>query len=299
MLVPGAVNLAGLKVGVLVTPQPCHLSIAVADDAPFFSVAGPLPAQAVTVEGLVRALNRYLSDHPGATSIPLTLRAASPAKLLLAAFDAFQEPAPSSGTGTGPGSKPPPPPPRPEKPGTQPAGNPSGNRGRWVDARHSAAQAFQPPPAGSGLSAVELWVRALSGSDAADGSGNRISGRLALHADAAGRPADTPAAGPVPWRLPLAGTPSEAWLRCELPLPAVAPDAPWWAVLQVDEGDLLWYLGDTAPAGAGTGLWRVDGGTWMPVDPAAAGGEAPAAWLQARLQLLPVDTAETVKTAGT
>ncbi len=294
VLVPGAVNLSGLKVGVQVTPQPCHVSIAVADDAPFFSVAGPLPAQPVAVEGLVRALNRYLSDHPGATSIPLTLRAASAAKLLLAGFDALQEPAPTA-AGTGAGSKPPPPPPRPEKPGTQPAGNPSGNRGRWVDARHSAAQAFQPPPAGSGLSAVELWVRALSGSGAADGS-SQVSGRLALHADAAGRPADTPAAGPVPWRLPLSGTPSEAWLRCELPLPAVVPAAPWWAVLQVDEGDLLWYLGDAAPAGAGAGLWRVDGGAWMPVDPAAAGGDAPSAWLQARVQLLPSDT---TATAGT
>ena len=294
VLVPGAVNLTGLTVGLKVTPQPCHVSIAVADDAPFFAVAGPLPAQPVTVEGLVRALNRYLSDHPGATSIPLNLRAASAAKLQLTGFDALQEPAPTAGgsSGTGAGSKPPPPP-RPETPGTQPAGNPSGDRGRWVDPRHSVAQAFQPPPAGSGVSAVELWVRALG---AADGGGTQVAGRLALHADAAGRPADTPAAGPIPWRLPLVGTPTEGWLRCELPLPAAAPAAPWWAVLQVDEGDLLWYLGDTAPDGAGAGLWRIDGGAWMPVDPAASGGDAPGAWLQARVQLLPLDTAATAGT---
>ena len=287
VMVPGAVNLTGLKVCVQATPQPCHVSLAIADDAPFFSVAGPLPAQAVSVEGLVRALNRYLGDHPGASTIPLTLRAAAAAKLQIAAFDAVQEPLPAA-AGSGAGSKPPPPPPRPETPGTQPAGNPSANRGRWCDPRHGAAQAFDAPPAGSGLSAVELWVRALGG---ADGAAAQVSGSLVLHADAAGRPDDSPAAAPVPWRLPLAGTPTEAWLRCELPLPAATPGAPWWAVLQVDEGELLWYLGDAAPVGAGAGLYRIDGGAWMPVDPAAATGTVVGAWLQARVQLLPVDTA--------
>jgi hypothetical protein len=96
-----------------------------------------------------------------------------------------------------------------------------------------------------------------------------------------------PLAGAVNWRIPVvADRPgSEAWLRCELALPALVPTSRWWAVLQVDQGELLWYLGDTAPAGAGPALYRSADGAWMPA------AVQPQSWLQSRLCLIPVATA--------
>jgi hypothetical protein len=274
--VPGAVNLTGVKVSVTATPQPCHFSVAIADDPPFFTVGGPLPTQAVAVDGLVRALNRYLFDHPGATTIPLLLRAAAPAKLQWLAFDAEQEPVPPVVDPT----RPAPAPRRVEQTGVQPAASPVAARGRWCDAGHRAAQAFDPPPAGSGLSAVELFVRPL-------GAVAAVNGTLSIHREDAGRPADSPLADPVNWQIQVAADRpgSEAWLRCELALPALLPTSRWWAVLQVDQGELLWYLGDAAPAGAGPGLYRTGDGAWMP---AAA---QPQSWLQSRLCLIAVAVA--------
>lgn len=269
--VPGAVNLSNVSVSVQATPQPCAVSLAVADDAPFFAVPGPLPAAPVAVDGLVRAVNRYLGDHPGALSVPLTLRAAAPAAVRIAGFDAQQEPAPSV-PGDNPSS---PPPPRPEQPGTGPTGDPQRSRGRWCDPRHGAAQGFAPTPPGKAVSAVELFVRAT-------GQGGSAAGSLALHADDAGRPAETTLLPLLRFQLtpPAAAAAGEDWLRCELPLPASTPAAPWWAVLRVDQGELLWYLGDAAPEGAGQALHRIDGGAWLPADP------QPGRWLQARLKWL-------------
>jgi hypothetical protein len=276
--VPGAVNLSGVKVNVTATPQPCHFSVAIADDPPFFHVGGPMPVQAVAVDGLVRALNRYLFDHPGATTIPLLLRAAAPARLQWLSFDAEQEPVPPV---VDP-SRPAPAPPRVEQAGVQPAADPAAARGRWCDAGHRAAQAFDPPPAGSGLSAVELFVRPL-------GAAAAVSGTLSIHGEVAGRPAELASAGPVNWQIQAtAERPGhEDWLRCELPLPAPVPTSRWWVVLQVDQGELLWYLGDVAPAGAGPGLCRTADGAWMPAS------AQPQSWLQARLALIAVAAAVT------
>jgi Flp pilus assembly pilin Flp len=269
VLVPGAVNISNLKVSVLATPQPCHVSVAVADDAPFFRFAGPLPAQAMAVDGLARALNRFLSDNPGATAIPLTLRAAAPSRLVITAFEAVLDLA-NSGQ---PPAPPPPPPPRPEQPGTQPAGNPSTLRGRWCRPQRLAAQAFAALPAGRGLSAVELWVRPL-------GSAAALRGSLSLHADDAGRPAAEPLMAPMAWHYAGDAAASQQWLRCELPLPALAPPGLWWALLRVEEGELLWYQEETPPTGAGAGMVQAGAGPWMPVQPGTQ------AWLQARLQLI-------------
>lgn len=274
VLVPGAVDISNPVVSVLATPQPCHFSLAVADDAAFFSVPGPLPAQPQAVSGLLRALNRYLADHPGATAIPLTLRAAAPARLLLNAFDATLA-SPAAAPGPAP---PAPPPPRQEQPGVQPAAPMQAVRGRWVRQRHVAAQAFVAPlPVGRGLSALEVWARPLG-----DGSpGGQVRGQLSLHADEAGRPAAQALAPAAPWQVSAgAGAGEMPWLRCELPLPAMQPPVPWWAMLQVDEGELLWYQAESPPPGAGAALVQVDGGPWMPVAP--GGGT----WLQSRLQLV-------------
>jgi hypothetical protein len=89
-------------------------------------------------------------------------------------------------------------------------------------------------------------------------------------------------AAAVNWQIAFAADrPSAAnWLRCELALPALVPASRWWAVLQVDQGELLWYLGDAAPTGAGPGLYRTSDGAWMPA------GAQPPSWLQARLRLI-------------
>ena len=58
VLVPGAVDLSNVGVGVMATSQPCHFSLAIGDEAAFFSLPGPFPAQPVAVDGLLRALNR-------------------------------------------------------------------------------------------------------------------------------------------------------------------------------------------------------------------------------------------------
>ncbi|MFG6456866.1 hypothetical protein [Roseateles sp. BYS96W] len=276
VLVPGAVDISNVTVSVQATPQPCHVSAAVADDAPFFRVAGPLPTQAVAMEGLARALNRYLGDNAGATAIPLTLRAAAASRLKVVAFDAVLDPLPGSQP---PASQPPPPPPRPEQPGTQPPGDPAAQKGRWCRPQHLAAQAFAAVPTGLGLSAVELWVRPL-------GDPAALRGSLSLHADDAGRPAAEPLMAPQPWHYAGDATAAAQWLRCELPLPAVAPASPWWAMLQVEAGELLWYQAATPPPGAAAGLFQALGGPWMPVQPGAP------AWLQARLQF--IDTAGVV-----
>lgn len=275
VLVPGAAKISAVTVSA--TPQPCHVSLAVGDEAPFFTRPGPLPLAPVAVDGFTRAVNRYLTDHPGALTVPLVFKAAADAKLKVTAFDAVQEAAPvtpggqsgqSGQAGQGTGSKPAP---RPETPGVQPAAQPSAVRGRWSDTRHSLAQSFAALAEGKLLSALELYGRAL-GSEP-------VSATLSLFADDHGRPADQARVGPL--ALDPSLVKSEAgWLRFELPQPVAWADGPWWAVLQTSGGELLWYLGEQVPPGAGAGLYRVASGAWMPADPAAT------PWLQARLQLL-------------
>ncbi|NML13693.1 hypothetical protein [Azohydromonas caseinilytica] len=273
VLVPGAVDLSKLSVSVQATPQPCHVSLAVGDEAPFFQHPGPLPLQPVAVDGFSRALNRWLVDHPGSTRIPLTLRAAAPASLRIAAWAVEQEPAPGDGASSGPVA-PPPPPPRPESPGPGPLPQaPAPGRGRWCDPGRAAAQGFRPTPPGLGLSALELQLRNTGAVEA--------TGTLALHADAGGAPAATPLAAPLRWQLPPGTAP--AWLRCELPLPAVALPGPWWAVLRVEQGELIWYEGGEPVDGIANAAWQADGGAWIPLG-AQSGG-----WLASRLWWLPAE----------
>ena len=96
VLIPG--TLTGRKIGLRFTRQPCLLSVAVGDDPPFFSPDGPLPAAALTVDGLARAANRYLADHPEATTIPLRIATANAQLLRVVAFDAELEAPPKPAT---------------------------------------------------------------------------------------------------------------------------------------------------------------------------------------------------------
>lgn len=292
VLVPGPAKLAA--VAVTVTPQPCHVSIAVADEAPFFTRIGPLPGPnfPVAVDGLTRALNRYLTDHPGALSIPLVIRAAANARLKFTAFDASLEPDPASPSGSGGaggsggsggtggsgssggsgGSVQAPP--RKESPAVQPVAPLSSDRGRWCDARHAVAQGFAALPLGQSLSAVALYGRILG--DAA------LTASLTLYADDHGRPGGTALADAIPL-TPAATQANADWLRFELPQPQTL-NAPWWAVLQVTVGEMLWYVADQAPAGVqpanAAALYRVGSGAWLPADTLAS------AWLQSKVLLL-------------
>ena len=72
--VPGSAVVTAVKV--TCTNQACHVALAVGDDAPFFSLPGPLPTSGVAVDGLAGAVNRYLLDRPGSSVVPLRLTAA-------------------------------------------------------------------------------------------------------------------------------------------------------------------------------------------------------------------------------
>lgn len=282
VLVPGPAKLA--TVAVTVTPQPCHVSLAVADEAPFFSRIGPLPGTPVAVDGLTRALNRYLTDHPGALSIPLVLRAAANAKLRITAFDASLEPDPAtsqsgasgsgsstgggSGSGSGGSGTTPTKPSRPESVAIQPSAPLSTERGRWGDEHHSVTQGFAALTDKQRLSALELYGRVLGSVPP--------SASLTLYPDEHGRPGARPLTDGV--SLSAAAIQADAgWLRFEWPTPLNLSAGPWWAVLQLTAGEILWYAGRAAPKGLNSALYRVGSGAWLPVDQAAD------AWLQTRL----------------
>ena len=271
VLVPGGVAIADASVSA--TPQPCHVSLAIGDDAPFFTRPGPLPATPVPVDGLSRALNRYLTDHPGATRVPLVLKAATQAGVTLSAFEAVQEAPPATTPAGTPAAEPEPP--RVEKslfpPSETPGVGAAPSRGRWCDARHSAAQGFDALPAGQCLSAVEVFLRGLGTLPA--------SASLGIVADQQGQPGASTlvsvlAAGPI------APATDPDWLRFQVPRPLPRIQGKWWIVLQASAGELLWYMGEAAPAGVGCGLARLESSSWLPLDGAAG------PWLQARVQIV-------------
>lgn len=88
VLVPGPVQAKNLSL--TVTQQPCHVSVALGDDPAFFTLPGPLPDVRVEIEGLARAVGRYRIDNPGTPKIPIVVRSANPAQLLLVAFEGQQ-----------------------------------------------------------------------------------------------------------------------------------------------------------------------------------------------------------------
>src|SRR5690606_32784307 len=114
----------------------------------------------------------------------------------------------------------------------------------------------------------------------------RVTARVDVRADDGGRPAARPnpeltgalvidqatvapavARGPAWWPVPL-----------DAPgLPPVAePGGRFWVCVQIDEGELLWFLGAQPPAGAGRPRYRRDQGDWLARQSAAgAPGHAP------------------------
>ncbi len=267
VLIPGA--LTGRKIGLRFTRQPCLLSVAVGDDPPFFSPDGPLPAAALTVDGLARAANRYLADHPQATTIPLRIATANAQLVRIVAFSAELEAPPKPATPPAP----PPEPPDQPRPGERdlPPSRAAANRiARLCDPQHSAALRLAALPATARLSSVALYLRPRR---------EAVGGQLSLHADSGGVPAEPPLAE---WPLPIAADADgeAAWFRARLPAPLTLA-APAWLVCRIDHGEALWYADEGRPAGFDGSLVRKADGPWLPLD---GPGEAP--WLQLKAGLL-------------
>ena len=85
-------------------------------------------------------------------------------------------------------------------------------------------------------------------------------------------------------RAPIRADPRgpDGWLSLDFPRPLQLPDAAWWVVLSLGEGEgeALWALGDAPPAPAGGCVYRQGEAPWLPVMPE---GEH---WALARLRLL-------------
>ena len=156
VLIPGA--LTGRRIGLRFTKQPCLLSVAIGDDPPFFSPDGPLPAAAIGVDGLARATNRYLQDHPDTAAVPLRLRTANAEPLTIVAFAAELEALPT------PVTPPPPAPPDQPRPGERellPAGGGATRIARLCNPQYAAAVRMAALPTSAGLSSVSLRLRPL------------------------------------------------------------------------------------------------------------------------------------------
>ena len=268
VLIPGA--LTGRRIGVRFTRQPCHVSVAVGDDPPFFSPDGPLPAAGLAVDGLARALNRYLTDHPEASVVPLRIASANAQPLRIAAFEAPLEALP--GPVAPPTPQPEPPDrPRPRERQLLPTAAGTTRLARLCAPGHAAAQRFAPLAKGVCLSSLSLHLR---------NPGGDAQGELSLHLDKHGSPAEPPI---LRWPLSLAAADgSEArWALSRLPALQALPDQPWWLVCRIAQGSLLWYADGDRPAGADSACHCRTGGPWLPLD-----SPAPGPWLQVRAGVL-------------
>lgn len=266
VLVPGPLD--GKRIGVRFTRQPCHPSVAIGDAAPFFDPGGPLPAQGLEIDGLLRAINRYCSDNPQADVIPLHIRTAN-AQPLRIEFKGELEPLPQ-------------PPSDPQAQGSQ-QGQPRPGERLWIDSPqpqvsqarlcdnlHQAAVCLAPLPAGSKLSSLSLWLRAAEQPPATI--------ELALHADAGGHP---DSAALLQWRLDTSSllTSQPGWCRTRLPEPWPASEQPLWLVCRTSAEAVFWYSSDARPPTITAAAWRRHQGAWLPLPQADA-------WLQIQAGVL-------------
>lgn len=258
------------------------LSASIGRAAPFFRHDGVLPPDgAVVLDGLLAAVNQYLAQNPGQRRIPLLLTAVVPGRLKLESFSG------ASGrvvrTLDGPdtlalsfGRK-----------GVSRISLGGGGPVRGVELHVKAAQreealylATREPPASLGLmcdekralaqglaalpkgvlpSSVDLYLRALIDPAAPV----PFEGTLALHADAEGRPADTPL--PKSECAIRLAEPAATWVSCALP--AQGLERPFWLVLRGRKGQAVWSLGaqGTSQPQKGLGVLSRQGGEgWLP-----------------------------------
>lgn len=260
VLVPGPLN--GKRIGLSFTRQPCHPSVAIGEDAPFFNPGGPLSKQGMPVSGLERAINRYRADHPNASSIPLRIQTANAQALRILDFSAELEPPPAPPPGPG---VPPPFNPAIRRTGerlwiTPSTDTPGLQRARVCDAQHQAALRLGIQPAGR-LSSVSLLLRL---EDSPSGSA-----RLALHPDDGGKPGAAPV---YAWDLPLAPQPSASgpeasarWYTACLPEAWAGDCSGHWLVCQSGSPGLFWYSVGQRPAAVAGAAFRRNQGAWLPL----------------------------------
>lgn len=274
VLIPGPVKVDAVLV--TATRQPCHVSVAVGDDLPFFTSQGPLPVAPVVVDGLVRALNRYLVDNPDALRIPLIVRSAGSGNILLDRFDAQQdEPVPDTPAdgGSDDGDSGPVVPPRDETGYLQPVVAAQHQNAQLCRPQYVVAQGFKALPAGMALSSFAAFLRFSPG----------VKGTLGFYPDNKGRPADTPFEPAVDLAFAPLNEGKESWLVHYLKQVLRLPPQPWWAVLTITGGEALWYVSEQVPASAANVMYQVAGGAWMPV-----GSETKSCWAQSMLGIVAV-----------
>jgi hypothetical protein len=135
------------------------------------------------------------------------------------------------------------------------------------------------------LAGVDLWARPLT---------TKVTARIDVRADDGGRPTAVPnraiagtlvidedsvARGPSWWPVTFEAPGSP---------PVASPGGRFWLCVQIDEGELLWFLGAQRPAAAESPRYRRDQGDWLPRQNSAtsAGAGGAAVWALARLRVV-------------
>jgi hypothetical protein len=141
------------------------------------------------------------------------------------------------------------------------------------------------------LAGVDLWARPLT---------TKVTARIDVRADEGGRPAALPnraLAGTLSIDLTtgqssLARGPSWWSVTFEAPgvPPVASPGSRFWVCVQIDEGELLWFLGAQPPAVAEGPRYRRDQGDWLPRPNSATSAGAPGARIWALTRLRAVNT---------
>lgn len=261
VLIPGTLN--GRRIGLRFTRQPCRLSVAIGNEPPFFSPDGPLPEGGLVVAGLARAVNRYLSDHPDAATVPLNIATANAHPLRVIAFDAELDAPPRPTTPV----TPPPEPtdrPRPGERALLPPVSGAPRLARLCDADHAAGLRLSPLPQGVRLSSVQLQLRNPGDAEA--------RGMLSIHTDDHGSPTPTAL---ICWPITIPAGDAPDWFISRLPTPRPMVGQPWWLVCRVEHGGLLWYAEAPCPPLVETAAQCRGDGPWLPLDT-----PAPAPWLR-------------------
>jgi len=147
-----------------------------------------------------------------------------------------------------------------------------------------AAQSIPPLPFGSKVSGIDVQLRMLSPMAVI---------RMYAHVDCLGQPdaepvvggavvLETQVSGNAPWPM--------RWVSFDLSAAVVPPGRPWWIVLKVEQGDLLWSVDPVAVDDlvAARTLYRHEGESWHErrLPPAQNPGQQRAARARTRVRLV-------------
>lgn len=146
------------------------------------------------------------------------------------------------------------------------------NQAQLVTPLVSLAQGFHTDPKGAALTGLELMLQART---------LDIKATLALHPDINGYPAPMPYSGAIlsiNWTKDSNPENADSCLVLSFPTPIQIPDARWWAVLSVQQGEVLWCLANNPPASTGLCLYRKYDEAWS--------NRGEHLWAQTRLRIL-------------